>query len=67
MAKFSMMKMGKEVGPASVYAPPHTMTGSTSINLGNNGYPNNVPNTQTQKTRGTGAATKGTGHSKKMG
>lgn len=33
----------------------------------NNGYPNNVPNTQTQKTRGTGAATKGTGHSKKMG
>jgi hypothetical protein len=31
------------------------------------GYPNNVPNTQTQKTRGTGAATKGTGHSKKMG
>lgn len=35
--------------------------------MGNNGYPNNVANTQTQKTRGTGAATKGTGHSKKMG
>ena len=35
--------------------------------LGNNGYPNNVANTQTQKTRGTGAAIKGTGHSKKMG
>lgn len=34
---------------------------------GNSGYPNNVANTQTQKTRGTGAATKGTGHSKKMG
>ena len=31
------------------------------------GYPNNVANTQTQKTRGTGAATIGTGHSKKMG
>lgn len=31
------------------------------------GYPNDVANTQTQKTRGTGAATKGTGHSKKMG
>lgn len=31
------------------------------------GYPNKIPNTQTQKTRGTGAATKGTGHSKKMG
>lgn len=31
------------------------------------GYPNKVANTQTQKTRGTGAATKGTNHSKKMG
>lgn len=67
MAKFSKKLMGKEVGDASVYAQPHTMTGSTKINMGNNGYPNNVPNTQTQKTRGTGAATKGTGHSKKMG
>ena len=28
------------------------------------GYPNNIPNTQTQRTRGTGAATKGTGFSK---
>jgi len=28
------------------------------------GYPNNVPNTQTVKTRGTGAAIKGTNHSK---
>ncbi len=35
--------------------------------LGNNGYPNNVANTHTQKARGTGAATKGTSHSKKMG
>jgi hypothetical protein len=34
---------------------------------GNNGYPNNVANTQTLKTRGTGAATKGTNSSKKMG
>ena len=67
MAKFSMKKGGNEVGPASVYAEPHTMTGSTDINLGNNGYPNNIPNTQTQKMRGTGAATKGTGHSTKMG
>jgi len=24
---YSMKKMGKEVGPAEVYAPPHTMTG----------------------------------------
>ena len=34
---------------------------------GNNGYPNKVANTQTVKTRGTGAATKGTRSSKKLG
>jgi hypothetical protein len=27
MAKYSMKKGGKEVGPAKVYAEPHTMTG----------------------------------------
>jgi hypothetical protein len=27
MAKFSQKMMGKEVGPASVYAEPHTMDG----------------------------------------
>jgi hypothetical protein len=27
MAKYSMKVKGKEVGPADVYAPPHTMTG----------------------------------------
>ena len=27
MAKYSMKRGGKEVGPASVYAEPHTMTG----------------------------------------
>lgn len=31
---------------------------------GQNGYPNNVANTQTRKIRGTGAARKGTGYSK---
>ena len=31
------------------------------------GYPNNVPNTQIVKTRGTGAATKGTNSSTKLG
>ena len=67
MAKFSMKVSGNEIGPASVYAQPHTMSGGTEISLGNNGYPNNIANTQTQKTRGTGAATKGTGHSTKMG
>jgi hypothetical protein len=39
---------------------------SVPIN-GNSGYPNNVANTQTLKIRGTGAATKGTHSSKKMG
>ena len=29
------------------------------------GYPNNIANTQTEKTRGTGAATKGTGFNPK--
>ena len=27
MAKYSMKVKGKEIGPADVYAPPHTMTG----------------------------------------
>ena len=27
MAKYSKQMMGKEVGDAKVYAPPHTMTG----------------------------------------
>ena len=27
MAKYSMVKGGKQVGPAEVYAPPHTMAG----------------------------------------
>lgn len=45
------------------YGKPKTV----KRDLGNNGYPNNVKNTQTQKTRGTGAAVRGTKHSKKMG
>lgn len=36
-------------------------------NLGNNGYPNNVKNTQTERTRGCKNTTRGYGHSKKMG
>ena len=30
MAKYSMKKGGKEVGPAGVYAAPHTMAGKTT-------------------------------------
>lgn len=36
MATYSMKRGGKEVGPASVYAKPHTMTGG-KVALGN-GY-----------------------------
>jgi hypothetical protein len=32
MAKFSMKKGGKEVGPASTYAEPHTMDGKKMKN-----------------------------------
>ena len=67
MANFSKKVMGKEVGSASVYAKPHTMSGGTDVSLGNNGYPNNIPNTQTLRTRGTGCATKGHSSSTKMG
>ena len=36
MAKFSMKKQGKEVGPASTYAKPHSMEGSaTNVNTYN--------------------------------
>jgi hypothetical protein len=34
MAKFSQKVMGKEVGNASVYAKPHTMSGSSDVDLG---------------------------------
>lgn len=34
---FTMKKGGKEVGPASVYAKPHTMSGG-KVDLKENGY-----------------------------
>jgi hypothetical protein len=34
---YSMKKGGKEVGPASVYAPPHTMTGKSVTTEANPG------------------------------
>lgn len=39
----------------------------TQADLGNNGYPNKVANTQTERTRGCKNTTRGYGHSKKMG
>jgi hypothetical protein len=35
MAKFSMKQGGKEVGPAAVYAAPHTMDGKTMTTVKN--------------------------------
>ena len=48
--------------PIGKYKQPEIYTGDE----GNNGYPNNIANTQTVKTRGTGAATKGTNSSSKL-
>jgi hypothetical protein len=38
MATFSKKVMGKEVGQASVYAPPHTMDGKAGVGIKNSGY-----------------------------
>lgn len=42
MATQSMKKMGKEVGPASLYAKPHTMSGKTVTGKENPGKPPNL-------------------------
>jgi hypothetical protein len=38
MAKFSQKVMGKEVGSAEVYAPPHTMDGKAGVDIKSSGY-----------------------------
>jgi hypothetical protein len=38
MGDYSMKRGGKEVGPASKYAPPHQMSGKSGVDLSNNGY-----------------------------
>jgi hypothetical protein len=38
MATFSKKVMGKEVGQAAVYAPPHTMDGNAGVDIKNSGY-----------------------------
>ena len=38
MAKFRQKVMGKEVGQASVYAPPHNMSGEAGVDIKNSGY-----------------------------
>ena len=75
MATFSKKMMGKEVGDASVYAEPHTMSGgavkderanrssanTVGMSVGNIYRDPEGPPTKTSgiKVRGTGAATKG--------
>lgn len=63
--KLSKKVMGKEVGDGEFYADPYR-GGDPEAFYGYNGYPNDIPSTQTVKTRGTGAATKGTHSSKKL-
>lgn len=43
MAKFSMKQGGKEVGPASVYAKPHTMDGKPGTGAKVLQDPNTLP------------------------
>ena len=73
MAKYSMKVKGKEVGPASTYAAPHTMDGKSGVSqqpvqtindlnpsAGGFSKGNTKPiKTDGIKIRGTGAATKG--------
>lgn len=47
MAAYSMKKMGKEVGPASTYAKPHTMSGKAAPIQSN---PGKEPNLSDPKT-----------------
>lgn len=61
MAKYSKKFMGKEIGDAEVYAPPHDMSGKdiTPADAKGAGYPETDVKTSGIKIRGTGAATKG--------
>ena len=49
--------------PCNKYVQPKPYTDT----MGENGYPNNVPNTQTMRTRGTKNTTRGNSNSTKMG
>lgn len=45
----------------------YTQPRQYSDTMGQNGYPNNIPNTQTLRTRGTKHTTRGNSSSTKMG
>ena len=61
------VKPQKDKPGSSAVAKGSIAVKGNEATFGYNGYPNNVPNTQTVKTRGTGAATRGTNSSKKLG
>jgi len=46
---YSMKRDGKEVGPASVYAPPHTMDGKAMKISGNPGKPSELSSTNNMR------------------
>ncbi len=52
---------------AKIENKPASAYNKQGLNPNSSGYPNNIASTQTVKTRGTGAATKGNKHSTKMG
>ena len=52
---------------AKIENKPASAYNKQGLNPNSAGYPNNIASTQTVKTRGTGAATKGNKHSTKMG
>jgi len=49
MGKYSQKLMGKEVGAASVYAEPHTMTGKKMPISSNPGKPNSMSSAETMR------------------
>lgn len=55
--------MAEHIKDIGKYKQPQVYTDPT----GNNGYPNKIANTQTERTRGCKNTTRGYGHSKKMG
>jgi hypothetical protein len=73
MAKFSKKMMGKEVGDAATYAPPHKMNGKPLVMSTNPGKDSSISSTTTMKmslgnynngesqTKTTGIKVRGTG------
>ena len=61
------VKPQKDRPGSSAVAKGSIAVKGNEASFGFNGYPNAIPSTQTVKTRGTGAATKGTNSSTKLG